>query len=77
MNPSPASPQQPQLKVERRRPYFMRYNVDSEIWEPRTPLGKEQGGAVKQLSFGRKQALPQKRQLDRDGWCFAGDWADK
>ena len=77
MNASPPSTQQPQLKVERRRPYFMRYNVDEEIWEPRTPLGKERGGLVKQLSFGRKQVLPQKRQLDRDGWEFTGDWAAK
>lgn len=70
---SPASPQQPQLKVQRRRPYFMRYNVDDEIWEPRTPLGRERSGPVKQLFFGHKQTLPQKRQLDEEGWCWVAE----
>lgn len=67
---SPESTPPKQLKKERKRPYFMRYDVDQGVWEPVTPLGKDRNGPVKQLAFGRKQTLPQKRQLDTEGWCW-------
>jgi hypothetical protein len=53
-------------KQSRRRPYYWVWKEESEVWVPVTPVkGCEfhdtLGGAVKKLTFGRKQLCPQKR----------------